>query len=230
MTQQRFIQAVAFDFDGLMFNTEDVFHLTGTELLRRRGKIATPELFHAMMGRRSHEAIQVMIDQMQLEETIEELSLESEQIFEAFLEHHLAPMPGLFELLETIETRGIPKAVATSSSRSYLTRMLSKFQLLDRFDHLLSGDDVVHGKPHPEIYLTAARKLQVRPEQMLVMEDSENGTRAAVAAGAYVVSVPHDHSRHHNFNGAQGIAMTLNDPIIMNLFSEERPDQNPGMI
>lgn len=221
MNPPRQIQAVAFDLDGLMFNTEDVFHLTGTELLRRRGKLATPELFHAMMGRRSREAFQVMIDHMGLLETIDELSVESEQIFDGFLETHLAPMPGLYELLDAIEARGVPKAVATSSGRLYLTRMLERFDLLGRFDHLLSGDDVTHGKPHPEIYLTAASKLHVAPAHMLVMEDSENGTKAAVAAGAYVVSVPHDHSRHHHFAGARGIARALNDPMIMDLFSAE---------
>lgn len=217
MNSPRQIQAVAFDLDGLMFNTEDVFHLTGTELLRRRGKLATPELFHAMMGRRSREAFQVMIDQMALVESIDELSIESEEIFDDFLESHLAPMPGLYELLDTIDAAGVPKAVATSSGRVYLTRMLKRFDLLERFDHLLSGDDVTHGKPHPEIYLSAASQLQVAPSHMLVMEDSENGTKAAVAAGAYVISVPHAHSRHHNFSGARGIAQALNDPLIMDL-------------
>ncbi|WP_437229849.1 HAD family hydrolase [Planctomicrobium sp. SH661] len=218
MSEQRKIQAVAFDLDGLMINTEEVFHLTGTELLRRRGKIATRELFHAMMGRRTREAFQAMIDMMSLTDSIDDLSAESEIIFEEFLEVHLTTMPGLYELLDAIEASGVPKAVATSSNRVYLTRMLKRFDLLDRFDDLLSGDDISHGKPHPEIYLTAASKLGVDPAHMLVMEDSENGTRAAVAAGAYVVSVPHDHSRHHDFRGAQGVATALNDPIIMNLF------------
>jgi HAD superfamily hydrolase (TIGR01509 family) len=211
------IRAVCFDFDGLMFNTEDVFHLTGTELLRRRGKCATPEVFQAMMGRRSHEAFQAMIDLMQLTDSIADLSIESGAIFEEFLETHLAPMPGLYELLDVIEKAGIPKGVATSSNRSYLTRMLDRFGLLPRFDQILTGDDVVHGKPHPEIYLTAAKILNVIPGDMLVLEDSENGTRAAVAAGAHVISVPHDHSRHHDFSGARGIARSLDDPLIVNL-------------
>lgn len=218
MTRDRTIQAVAFDLDGLMINTEEVFHLTGTELMRRRGKLATRELFHAMMGRRAREAFQVMIDMMALTDSIDELSVESEEIFDELLETHLAPMPGLFTLLETVEKCGIPKAVATSSNRVYLKRMLDRFDLYERFDKLLSGDDVQHGKPHPEIYLTAATMLGVSPKHMLVLEDSENGTRAAVASGAYAISVPHDHSRHHNFTGAKGVAMTLDDPIIMDLF------------
>ncbi|WP_437188442.1 HAD family hydrolase [Planctomicrobium sp. SH668] len=220
MTETSLIQGVAFDLDGLMINTEEVFHLTGTELMRRRGKLATQALFNAMMGRRAREAFSAMIEMMELDDSIEMLQAESEEIFEEYLHVHLRPMPGLFELLDAIERSGTPKAVATSSNRIYLTRMLTHFDLIDRFDHLLSGDDVTLGKPNPEIYLKAAEALRVPPEKLLVMEDSENGTKAGVAAGAYVVSVPHDYSRHHNFTGARGVAFALNDPILLNLFQK----------
>lgn len=218
MTRPATIRAVAFDFDGLMFNTEEVFTLCGTELLRRRGKIPHPQLFHSMMGRRAPEAFQAMIDLMELQETIEELTVESGLIFEDLLEMHLLPMPGLFELLELIEARGLPKGVATSSGRKYLSGLLERFRLADRFHATLTGEDVSHGKPHPEIYLRTAEALGVDPTEMLVLEDSENGTRAAVNAGAYVISVPHDHSRHHDFTGARGVAQSLADPLITGLF------------
>lgn len=217
MTEQVKIKAVVFDLDGLMFNTEDVFHLTGTELLRRRGKQATPAVFHAMMGRRAVDAFQAMIDLMELTETIEELQAESSEIFDELLDHHLAPMPGLFELLALIDERGLPKGVATSSDRAYLTRILGRFGLLERFDPTLTAEDVSRGKPHPEIYLTAAARIGVAPHEMLVLEDSENGTRAAAAAGAHIISVPHAHSRHHDFSVAQGVANGLHDLLIHNL-------------
>lgn len=211
------IEAVCFDLDGLMFNTEEVFHRTGTELLRRRGKPAPIEVFHAMMGRRAHEAFQKMIDMMELTDAIADLAAESGEIFDAILIEHIAPMPGLLDLLDLIEARGLPKGVATSSDRKYLTRILTMFELQDRFDSTLTGDEVAHGKPHPEIYLTSAQRLGVQPENMLVLEDSENGTRAAAAAGAYIVSVPHDHSRHHDFSMARQIANGLHDPLISSL-------------
>ncbi|SFI25106.1 HAD family hydrolase [Planctomicrobium piriforme] len=213
------IRAVAFDLDGLMFNTEDVFHLTGTELLRRRGKVATPALFHAMMGRRSREAFQAMIELMELNDSIDDLAVESGDIFDALLEQHLSPMPGLFDLLDLLDANQIPRAVATSSGRAYLTAMLNRYQLLPRFDFLLSAEDVLHGKPNPEIYQTAARRLGVPPEQMLVMEDSENGVKAAVGSGAYAVAIPHDHSRHHDFRGVKAVAHSLADPCITGLFA-----------
>jgi HAD superfamily hydrolase (TIGR01509 family) len=211
------IRAVVFDFDGLMVNTEEVFQLSGTELLRRRGKEPTPAIFHGMMGRRSHEALAYLIEVMRLDDTVEQLQAESMEIFFAVLDDILQPMPGLFELLAAIERRGLPKAVATSSERAYLQNLLGRVDLLDRFDVLLTAEDVTHGKPHPEIYLTAAERLGVAPHEMLVLEDSEMGTRAAAAAGAHIISVPHQHSAHFSFADAKGIATSLIDPIILQL-------------
>ena len=211
------IKAVVFDLDGLMFNTEDVFNRTGRELLRRRGKELTDAVLSRMMGRRANEAFQVMKDMCELTESIPVLRAESQEIFDSLLEIHLAPMPGLFELLEQIESRGLPKGVATSSGRTYLINMLERFSLRDRFEPLLAAEDVTHGKPHPEIYLTAAEKLGVEPAEMLVLEDSETGTRAAAAAGAVAVSVPHVHSQSHDFSVATHVVSSLNDPRLFDL-------------
>lgn len=200
-----------------MFNTEIVFNRSGSELLRRRGKIAPPALFHAMMGRRANEAFQVMIEMMDLNESIDELQAESEEIFDSLLDELLAPMPGLLNLLDVLEARNLPKAVATSSHRLYLNDILGRFNLQDRFAHTLTAEDVTHGKPHPEIYLTAAEKLGVHPARMLVLEDSENGTKAAAAAGAHIISVPHEMSSHHDFSIAKGVASSLDDPLIHDL-------------
>jgi HAD superfamily hydrolase (TIGR01509 family) len=211
------IKAVVFDLDGLMFNTEEIFNKTGQELLRRRGKQFSNELVSQMMGRRPTEAFTIMIDRLDLTDSIEDLRLESDEIFDRLLAVHLAPMPGLFELLEYIEAREVPKAVATSSPRVYLENLLGRFELLDRFPITLSAEDVTHGKPHPEIYLQTAERIGIAAEEMMVLEDSEVGTRAAAAANAVAVAVPHDHSRSHNFSVATYVATGLNDPHLREL-------------
>lgn len=211
------IKAVVFDFDGLMFNTEEIFNRSGQELLRRRGREMTPELLALMMGRRSDEAFPLMIAALGLTETPAELRAEERVIFQDLLWTHVAPMPGLFELLGHLEQRAIPKGVATSSRRPYIESVLKKFELVERFDLLLTSEDVVEGKPHPEIYLTAASRLGVQPAEMLVLEDSENGTRSAAAAGAVAVSIPHEHSRRHDFSTATFVAARLDDPKILRL-------------
>ena len=216
MTSRK-IQAVVFDLDGLMFNTENLFHLAGNELLQRRGHAMTPELLSRMMGRRPNEAFAIMVGMLNLNEEIPDLLAESEEIFAALLETQLEPMPGLFELLDHIEQRDLQKAVATSSRRDYLHDVLARFELGSRFHLTLTAEDVREGKPHPEIYLTAAKQLGVAPEQMLVLEDSEAGTRAAAAANAVIVSIPHEHSQAHDFSAATYVAESLVDPYVLDL-------------
>src|SRR5271166_3668083 len=105
--------AVTFDMDGLMFNTEDVYTLAGTELLARRGHLFTPELKDAMMGLPPRAAFEVVIQKLRLTEPWNVLAAESDVIFLGLLSERLATMPGLLELLDDLEAAGIPKAIAT---------------------------------------------------------------------------------------------------------------------
>jgi HAD superfamily hydrolase (TIGR01509 family) len=128
-------------------------------------------------------------------------------------------MPGAALLLEQMVQRGLPRGVATSSGPDFAHDVLSRVGLRDRFGFVLTSADVTHGKPHPEIYERAAERLGVAPAEMLVLEDSENGCRAAVAAGAVVVAVPGGHSRRHDFTGAHLVAESLADPRITRLLA-----------
>ena len=210
-------RAVVFDLDGLLFNTEELYQEVGSELLRRRGCEFGPELLHAIMGRPGRIALQMMIDYHELADTVEMLSAESEQIFPAILDARLELMPGAAELLAALERAGVPKAIGTSSGRRFVDRVLGRFDLAPRFQFILTSEDVVEGKPHPEIYQKAAAKFGLPPNEVCVLEDSQNGCRAAVAAGAVAVAVPGDHSQNHRFDGAALIAETLADPRIYEL-------------
>ena len=194
------IRAVVFDLDGLMLNTEDVFDIAGRQLLERRGLEMTDHIRHSMLGRRPVDAFNALKSLTGMQDRIEDLMHETKELFEAIAENSLATMPGLHRILELIESRELPRAVATSSPRSYMTHLLQRFELLHRFHFTLTAEDVTHGKPHPEIYLMAARMLNVLPGEMLVLEDSETGTRAAAAAGAFVVSVPNRHTAVGDFS------------------------------
>lgn len=214
--------AVAFDLDGLMFNTEELYQEVGSELLRRRGYEFTQELLDQMMGRPSHIALQLMIDTHCLKATVQELLTETDEIFPQILAQRLAPMPGLVALLDALERHNIPKGIATSSRRSFVERVLGSFSFEPRFSPILTAEDITQGKPHPEIYLKAAERLGVPPAELLVLEDSQNGCRSAVAAGAIAVAVPGSHSQKHDFTGAALIAETLADVRIYQLLGIER--------
>jgi len=208
------LQAVVFDLDGLMFNTEDLYQQVGTEVLRRRGKEFTAELIDQMMGRQASKSLQIMIDWHHLEDTAEALAAESMEIMFRLLPDQLQPMPGLLDLLNSLEAAKVPKAIATSSSRTFVTRVLDLFDLAPRFSFVLTAEDITHGKPAPDIYLLAAEKHGVQPEQVLVLEDSQIGCRAAVAAGTHTVAVPEGQSEQHTFEGVKLIADSLADERI----------------
>jgi HAD superfamily hydrolase (TIGR01509 family) len=208
------LAAVVFDLDGLMFNTEALYQQVGTELLARRGKRFEAELLDRMMGRPNAVALQIMIDWHGLSDTVPLLADESEQIFAGILDQQLECMPGLLALLTALERAGIPKAIATSSGPRFVQNVLGRFDFAPRFKFILTSEDVVEGKPQPEIYLTAAVRFGLPPRQVMVLEDSENGCRAAVAAGAFTVAVPSGHSQRHDFTGSQFVAETLADPRI----------------
>ena len=212
------LSAAIFDLDGLMFNTEELYHHVGGEMLRRRGKQLTEDLLDKMMGRQSREALQIMIDWHDLDDTAEELEAETDDIFGEILGTELRPMPGLMELLDQLEGRSVPKAIATSSRRPFAVTMLEKYDLLPRFTFLLTAEDIELGKPNPQIYHRSAETLGIQTAEMMVLEDSSNGCKAAVASGSYAVAVRANHNQHLAFPGAALVANSLADKRILAAF------------
>jgi HAD superfamily hydrolase (TIGR01509 family) len=102
----------------------------------------------------------------------------------------LSMKPGVRELLDWLESRAIPRAVATSTRRERARAKLIRTALLPRFDELVGGDEVARGKPAPDIYVEAARRLRVNASDCVVLEDSEPGVRGALAAGMTPIMVP----------------------------------------
>lgn len=214
---QPLVRGVAFDLDGLLVNTEELYQHVGSELLARRGRTFEADLLDRMMGRPQPVSLQIMIDWHGLDDTIETLATETSEIFAGLLDTRLETMPGALSLVDVLEQRGIARGVATSSGPDFAHDVLGRVGLRERFSFVLTAADVTHGKPHPEIYQSAARRLGINVAEMLVLEDSANGCKAAVAAGATVVAVPGGHSRRHDFTGARFIAESLADPRIYEL-------------
>jgi HAD superfamily hydrolase (TIGR01509 family) len=212
------IEAIAFDMDGLLLNTEDLYGEVGEILMGRRGRAYREEVRQRMIGLPAPQAFGVLIAAEGLQETWQALQRETDEIFEELLPTRLALMPGLEELLDHVESQSLPRCVATSSTRSFATKALTQVGIFDRFDFVLTAADVPRGKPHPDIYEEAARRMGVDAGSMLVLEDSPTGTRAGVSAGAYVVSVPNAHTQYGPFDGARWVADTLRDERIRKLF------------
>ena len=215
------IRAVVFDLDGLMFDTEALYFRVSSEMVAARGKTFTPEIMRAMIGRRSVEAGYMLKTMTGLNEPLDVLLADVRQRFYAEMETAVHPTPGLFHLLDRLGHHGLPLAVATSSRRSYAAQLLGQHRLLDRFRFVLGSEDVAHGKPDPEIYLTAIERFDVPPRSVLVLEDSLAGVASGRAAGAYVVGVPHEHSPAQALQSADLIVPRLDDPGLLGLFDHQ---------
>jgi HAD superfamily hydrolase (TIGR01509 family) len=206
-------RSVAFDLDGILVDTEPLFERAVIDMLARRGRELTAEAAHFMLGTTTRRAFVFVREHYGLDESVDELIAESVALLFALMEREPAPlMAGVGLLLERLEARGIPRGVATSSDREHVRRVLGPHGLLDRFGFILTCEDITDGKPHPEIYQKAARRFGHGPEAMVVLEDSPNGLRAAKAAGARCVVVPHARSPLHDLALADAIVPSLASP------------------
>ena len=212
------IKAVAFDMDGLMFDTEDTYWKAASALLARRGKVYTDELCNAVMGRPPRFCFELFKDTFGFSETWQELQTESEDFFLQYLDDGFSAMPGLYELLEYLESQNISKGVCTSSAVRVVSEVLRRKDMTKRFEFVLTAEDITQGKPEPEIYLKAAVRFGIDPEEMLVLEDSVAGCQAAHRAGAFSIAVRAQHNAHCTFADAKRVVPSLNDPQIMELF------------
>ncbi len=218
------LRAVVFDLDGVLANTEDLYEEACVAVLGRRGKTYDPPLREQMMGRPVADAIRIMIEAHDLTDPADVLLQECRQVLNGLMATLLAPMPGVVELLDRLQTATVPVAVATSSLHEYADFVLSQLGLKQRFRFVLTAEDITRGKPDPEIYRLASERLGLRPQQVMVLEDSANGCRAAVDAGAYAVAVPNRHTAKHDFAGAKFTAKSLSDPrILETLLSPMQP-------
>ncbi len=216
------IDAVAFDMDGLLLNTEDLYGEVGEIMMQRRGKVYRDEVRRGMIGLPAPQAFGVLIEAESLKETWEELQEETDQVFDELLPTRLRLMPGVSELLTQLENAGVPKCIATSSTPGFAHKALNLVGLFQRFDFVITATDVRKGKPSPDIYEAAAARMGVATANMLVLEDSPIGTKAGVAAGAYVVSVPNEHTIDGCFAGAKWVADSLKDRRLSLLLSAHR--------
>ena len=198
--------------DGLLFDTEGLYWEVGDAVLQRRGHRYCAELQQRMMGRVGLDSIQQMIDFFQLSDSPEMLLEESDELYGQLLKTGLKPMPGLDEWIQLLCASGLPFGLATSSRAMFVDTIFETIDWGDKLSFKLTGDDVDNGKPHPEMYLKAAKELGIPAGRMLVLEDSGNGCRSAVSAGAQVVAVPSPHTIQQDFDGAILIADSLLDP------------------
>lgn len=185
------IRAVIFDMDGLMLDTErlaqEAWQQAGADL----GYDLPDAIYRQAIGRTAPATEVIFRGHFGAESPFEAIYERKQQYYHAAIEEgRVALKAGLLPLLDCIDRLGLPKAVATSTARPLALQKLRATNLLDRFPHIVCGNEVANGKPAPDIFLAAAAKLNVPPPVCLVLEDSPAGIRAAHAAGMIPIHVP----------------------------------------
>ncbi len=182
--------AVVFDLDGVIVDTEHVWDEVREELTRDWGGRYTPDAQRAMMGMSSTEWSRYMHDVVGLPQPPEEISDEVVRRLLARYAVDLPLIPGAVDAVRALRAAGLPLAVASSSNRPLIDAVLREAGIAEAFTATVSSEEVARGKPSPDVYLEAARRLGVEPTACVAVEDSANGIRAAHAAGMRVIAFP----------------------------------------
>jgi HAD superfamily hydrolase (TIGR01509 family) len=183
------IEAVVFDLDGLLLDTEELWNEARRQIVEERGGRWRDDAQRAMMGMSSREWSRYMHDVLGVPDPPEQISAEVVKRLEAFYRERLPIVPGALEAVRRIGERR-PLAIASSSNRPLIDLFLQLTDTRDLFRATLSSEEVERGKPAPDVYLEAARLLGVSPASCAAIEDSENGIRSAAGAGMRVVAIP----------------------------------------
>lgn len=190
MVFPRRIQAVVFDMDGLLVDTEALIRDVYFELAAARGVSMPAHVFHQMIGLPNAASDAVARAHFGPDFPLEALHADVTARLHAACEVGISLKAGVIELLDHLDASEVPRAIATSSSHASVKRTLGPSGILPRFDAVVAAGDYARGKPNPDPFLTAAARLGAAPEHCLALEDSHNGVRAAHAAGMMTVMVP----------------------------------------
>lgn len=185
------LMAVVFDMDGLMVDTESIYHLAWRKAAAELGYTLREETLLATTGRRMEDCYTIL--QESLDSTFPMAAFKVlwlQRWYEHIDAHGIPQKPGLTALLDLLDAHNIPKAVATSTEYPEAIFTLQKAHIAERFSLIISGDQITNGKPAPDIFLRAAERLGVPPQQCMAFEDSEAGVLAASAAGMVTIMVP----------------------------------------
>ena len=187
------ILAVVFDMDGVLVDTEHLWDEVREQLTTEWGGRYTPEAQEAMMGMSSTEWSRYLHETVGLRPAPEEINAEVVRRMLERYEAELPVIPGAPEAVRRLADAGLRLALASSSNRELIDAVLRRLELTALFAVTVSSEEVARGKPAPDVYLEAARRLGVPPEECAAIEDSASGIRAAHAAGMRVIAYPNRH-------------------------------------
>ena len=199
--------------DGLLLDTEGIYTEVTQQIVGEYGKVFDWSVKEKIIGRRSIQAAEIIVESLDLPISPQDyLDSRKDVLLEKFKDTEA--LPGAKEMTTHFFKLGIPQALATSSSSPMFEAKFEKHKKwFSQFAQIVRGDDpeLKEGKPAPDIFLLAAKRLRVDPAECLVFEDAPTGTEAALAAGMSVVVVPDPNMDHCHYKNASQIISSLKD-------------------
>lgn len=208
------IKAVIYDLDDLMVDSNPLHLRAWEKLLKVYGHEFSelPESSQSkFIGMRVIDISQEIIKYFKLGIGIQEFYGKRVEIFLELVREELKPMPGLIQSIKLLKEKNYKLAIASSGAKKYINLVISKFQLGGIFDIIVTGDDVHKGKPNPETYTTACKKLNILPEDCVVLEDATVGIMAAKSAGCKCIGVKNPHTPPQDLSKADLILSNLKE-------------------
>ena len=182
-------QGAIFDMDGLLFDTERMYRDSWKQSAQQFGLVHNPDFPRAVCGSSGAHMREIILQyypQVDAKAFADDCILRVERE----LETHVPEKTGVRDILQYFKQHGVRVAVASSSKRATVLHNLKQADILSYFDAVVSGDQVTHGKPAPDIVLLAAQQIGCEPENCYVFEDGTNGVRAGAAAGCTTIMIP----------------------------------------
>lgn len=188
--------AVIFDMDGVLIDSEPLWKIAMEEAFHSVGCMITKKDFQQTVGLRIDEVVRYWYNERGWEDlSCEQLEDRIVQKMVDLIKENGEPLPGVVDTITYLRENGFKIGLATSSYRILITTVLETLNLAEQFDYTHSAEDEMYGKPHPAVYLTVASRLHVDPRKCLVIEDSFNGVVSGLAAQMKVVCIPE--KTHH---------------------------------
>jgi len=183
------LQCVIFDMDGVIIDSEEIHKKAYYETFKNLGVEVSEELYKTMTGSSTINAFQKLVNHFNLDDIPEELVLQKRKCYVNYFENDptLSLVNGVKELIQFLYKQNLTLVLASSSAMVNINRVFSRFNLNEYFSAKISGADLTASKPHPEIFEKAAILGGVSKEHCIVIEDSDNGIKAANDAGIFVV-------------------------------------------
>jgi mannitol-1-/sugar-/sorbitol-6-/2-deoxyglucose-6-phosphatase len=194
------IQAVIFDMDGLLIDSEPLWQRTHRKIFKKVGVTITPKHDLMMLGHRTNEAVEIIYRDQPWSalSQAEVTAMITEEIINLIRQEGLLK-PGVHQALFVCKQAGLPVAIASSSPQAVIDAVVDTLEIRKHFKHIYSAEFEEYGKPHPAVFLKVAKHFKVSPKDCLVLEDSPAGVLAAKAAKMVCIAVPEDLARDHSF-------------------------------